>query len=160
MKRFWQLNYQLYILSSKQHLMHHLSYTKRLGLTNTPTHFGAGRRHLHLVPPQLLVSHHVKLYPKTVRKCFAEIQPSFAIHDFWILQMVASMNGHQHYVKDYHLKYIILKQLVSGQFFETIWHVEIVPICDGSPCRWRWRVPKRTRVTNQTALFNVWNSVH
>jgi hypothetical protein len=105
MKRFWQLMYQLCILPSKEHLIPHLSYTKPLGLTNNPTRFGARRRHIQGVPSQLLVSHHVKWYPTTVRTCFAEIQHSFAIHESswcshrWMVINITS--------NPYHLKYTL-----------------------------------------------------
>jgi hypothetical protein len=41
--------------------MHNLSYNKSRCLTNTPTRFGA-RRHLHVVPFELLTSQHVNWF--------------------------------------------------------------------------------------------------
>jgi len=49
--------------------MHHLSYTKSRGLTNTPKRFGTRRRHLQGMPSQTLTFHHVKWFQNTVRLC-------------------------------------------------------------------------------------------
>jgi len=99
--------------------MHHHLYTISLGLTNTPTLFGARRRHLQGVPFQLLVSQRVRWYPATVRTCVAEMQPSFAIRHFCSIVTLR-----EHYVDTSYIKHTILEQHLFGQLFETVWRVE------------------------------------
>ena len=53
-KKYSLYSYSVFI---KPHLMYHFSYTKSSCLSNTPTRFGARRRHLQGGPSQLV--HHV-----------------------------------------------------------------------------------------------------